>query len=138
MSPMSRSQLNEGNRREDRKWPVVEFRPVNRPGLRGLHAYQVAIEFYRVLKQALSGKPKTEAVLQVIKSAQSTIRNIGEAHPALGADRARRFRIAANEASESIGSLDVLEINGTLSGATLAQLWYLLDRTCAMLWKLSR
>ena len=66
------------------------------------------------------------------------MQNIAEAHPARGADRARRFRIAANEASECVGSLDLLEIRGTLPIEQITELGALVDRENAMLYRLVR
>jgi len=73
---------------------------------------------------------------QAIKAAESICLNVAEAHPATGADRARRFRIAADEASESGAALDLLEIRGALDGARCRDLRKLLDRERAMLWRL--
>jgi four helix bundle protein len=66
------------------------------------------------------------------------ILNIAEAYPMAGADRARRFRIAGGEAAECHAGLDLLEIRGELCGEVLRELRALLDRTRAMLWRLSR
>jgi four helix bundle protein len=106
-------------------------------GLYGLDAYRVALEFYRKVLAATRGA-KGHAVEQLTDSAESAVLNVAEAHPAIGADRARRFRIAADEASECWGALDLLEIRGTLAGPVLDDLRATLDRECAMLWRLSR
>ena len=79
-----------------------------------------------------------ERVDQLVRAAESILRNIGEGHPTVGADRARRFRIAANEASECAASLDILEVRGEIMRERLEELRGLLDRIRAMLWKLSR
>ena len=109
-----------------------------RAGLAGLDAYQVALEYYRALLGALYGKTNSHVAGQAIKAAESICLNVAEAHPATGADRARRFRIAANEASESGAALDLLEVRGVLDGAQCRDLRGLLDRERAMLWRLSR
>lgn len=106
-------------------------------GLSGLHVYQVALEFYRRLREATRGQ-RGHVIEQISDAAESVVLNISEAHPALGADRLRRFRIAAHEASECWGALDLLEIRGQLSPSTLNDLRELLDRACAMLYRLSR
>jgi four helix bundle protein len=107
-------------------------------GLRGLDAYRVAIEMYREIDRLLQGKPRVRGVVQLIDAAESVIRNIGEAYPALGADRARRFRIAADEASECGAALDILEIRGLVDTNATRTARELLDRVNAMLWRLSR
>jgi four helix bundle protein len=107
-------------------------------GLAGLDAYQVALDFYRLLVGALRNAPKGHVTDQICRAAESVVLNVAEAHPALGADRARRFRIAFNEASECGAALDLLEIRGRLGGPALSQLRALLDRERAMLYRLSR
>jgi len=74
----------------------------------------------------------------LLRAAESVVLNVAEAHPTTGADRARRFRIAGNEASECGAALDLLEIRGDLRAATLSRLRGLLDRERAMLYRLSR
>ena len=106
-------------------------------GLVGLDAYQVALAFYRQLRAATRGR-RGHVIDQIQRAAESVVLNVAEAHPTTGADRARRFRIAANEASECGAALDLLEIRGDLAGATLASLRQLLDRERAMLYRLSR
>ncbi|MCA9669638.1 MAG: hypothetical protein KC503_28780 [Myxococcales bacterium] len=66
------------------------------------------------------------------------LRNIAEANVTTGADRARRFQIALNEASECTACLDILELRGALEGEPLAALYALNDRQRATLWPLSR
>jgi four helix bundle protein len=107
-------------------------------GLKGLDAYTNALAFYRAVVSATSRLPKGHLVDQLTRAAESVALNVAEAHPATGADRARRFRIAADEASECIAALDLLEIRGALNTSTLSALRALLDRECAMLWRLSR
>ena len=106
-------------------------------GLAGFDAYVVALQFYREVRKALRGQ-KGHVAQQLFDSAESIVLNIAEAYPTVGADRARRFRIAENEACECAGALDLLEVRGDLSAATLTLLRELLDRECAMLWRLSR
>ena len=62
-------------------------------GLAGLDAYRVAVEFYRHLRQATRGR-RGHVVEQLHRAAESIVLNVAEAYPAVGADRARRFRIA--------------------------------------------
>ena len=107
-------------------------------GLHGLDAYRNALAFYRALLVAVSKLPRGHVVDQITRAAESVCLNVAEAHPALGADRARRFRIAADEASECGAALDLLEVRGTLRLEQLSELRALLDRQRAMLWRLSR
>ena len=107
-------------------------------GLRGLHAYQVSLEFYRQLTAALQTAARSHVTNQVTRASESVVLNIGEAYPATGNDRARRVRIAADEASECRVALDLLEIRKALPEHTIKELRALNDRQCAMLFRLSR
>src|SRR5688572_2937220 len=106
-------------------------------GLAGLDAYRNAVEFYRLLRQATRGR-RGHVVDQLHRAAESIVLNVAEAYPAIGADRARRFRIAGNEAAECHAGLHLMEIRGELRGEVLATLRALLDRERAMLWRLGR
>jgi four helix bundle protein len=106
-------------------------------GLAGLDAYQVALVFYRELRGATRGR-RGHVVEQIHRAAESVVLNVAEAHPTIGKDRARRFRIAANEASECGAALDLLEVRGELAGPAAQALRALLDRERAMLYRLSR
>jgi four helix bundle protein len=106
-------------------------------GLAAFDAYTVALEFYREVRKALRGR-RGHVAQQLSDSAESIVLNVAEAYPTVGPDRARRFRIVENEASECAGALDILEVRGELSAETLVTLRGLLDRECAMLWRLSR
>jgi four helix bundle protein len=106
-------------------------------GLAGLDAYRVAVEFYRQLRQGTRGR-RGHVVDQLHRAAESVVLNVAEAYPAVGADRARRFRIAGNEAGECHAALDLMQIRGELGGTLLCTLRSLLDRERAMLWRLGR
>jgi len=108
------------------------------PGLAGFDAYTVSREFFARVWKACSRLPESEHKDQLVRAAESILRNIGEAHAVLGADRKRRFRLAAAEASECVASLDILEIRGAIPAETIGELRALLDRVCAMLYRLSR
>jgi four helix bundle protein len=108
-----------------------------RSGLEGLDAYRVAVEFYRLLRAATRGR-RGHVIEQIWRAAESVVLNVAEAYPAIGADRARRFRIAGNEAAECHAGLHLMEIRGELRGEVLATLRALLDRERAMLWRLGR
>jgi four helix bundle protein len=117
--------------------PVADSKPISRAGIEGLDAYRVAVEFYRLLRQATRGR-RGHVVDQLQRAAESVVLNVAEAYPAVGADRARRFRIAGNEAAECHAALDLMEIRGELGAVVLAELRTLLDRERAMLWRLGR
>lgn len=106
-------------------------------GLAGLDAYRNAVVFYGEVRKATRGR-RGHVVDQLQRAAESVALNVAEAHPTTGRDRARRFRIACNEASECSAALDLLEVRGEVSAAALARLRALLDREKAMLYRLSR
>ncbi len=107
-------------------------------GLEGFDAYNVSKEFFALVWKSCAGLPESSHKDQIVRAAESILRNIGEAHPILGADRKRRFRLAAGEACECAASLDILEIRGAISAETIAAMRTLLDRIRAMLYRLSR
>src|SRR6185369_9312273 len=90
-------------------------------GLQGFHAYQNALAFYRAIVSALRNGPRGHVCDQLLRAAESVALNVAEAHPTTGADRARRFRIAANEASECGAALDLLEIRGAIRPEALRE-----------------
>jgi four helix bundle protein len=106
-------------------------------GLESFDAYRVAVEFYRLVRASIRRR-RGHVVDQLVRSAESVVLNVAEAYPTDGADRARRFRIAGNEAAECHAALDLMDIRGDLAGAALMQLRALLDRERAMLWRLAR
>ena len=122
---------NGDGKRWDNPWKGVN-------GLAGFDVYQVSRQLYRKLVAALDGVQRSHAARHALDAAESALLNVAEAHPALGADKARRFRIAAGEASEVGAARDMLEIRGVLGGERLHELQELGDRQRAMLWRLSR
>ncbi len=118
--------------------PFPNPKPQPRAGLEGFDAYRVAREFFRLLLKATAHLPRSRGLVQLLEAAESIMRNVGEAHAVMGADKARRARVAAAEAGECWAGLDTLDIRGALEGAVLAELRGLLDRECAMLWKMGR
>jgi four helix bundle protein len=116
--------------------PITE-RERRKSGLAGFDAYQVGLQFYRLLRKTIRAR-RGNVFDHLKNSAESVVLNVAEAYTTFGADRARRFRIAANEASECGAALDLLEVGNDLPAADIADLRSLLDREQAMLWKLSR
>jgi four helix bundle protein len=118
--------------------PFPNPKPSPKAGLEGFDAYRVAREFLRLVLKATAHLPRSRGLEQLIDAAESAMRNIAEAHAVMGADRARRARTAAAEASECKAELDALEIRGALGEAALGELRALLDRELAMLWRIGR
>ncbi len=113
-------------------------KPAPKAGLEGFDAYRVARDFFRLVLQATAQLPRSRGLQQLLDAAEAVMRNVGEAHAVLGADRARRARVAAAEAGECWAALDALDIRGALGQPVLAQLRGLLDREVAVLLRLGR
>lgn len=88
-------------------------------GLMGLDAYRVALQLAEeVYALGIKGNLRD----QLTRAAESVVLNIAEAHPTTGKDRARRFRIAANEASECRGALTLLKIRKEITPETFERM----------------
>ena len=109
--------------------------PNARAGLASFDAYVVALRFYREVVAACRDL-RGNAVDHLLDAAESVVLDVAEGHPAIGAERARKFRIAAGEASECAAALDLLKVQGALAEVVLSQLRTLLDRELAMLFRL--
>jgi four helix bundle protein len=78
-----------------------------------LDVYQRAIEFLALVIEITGGLPKGNAERgdQLVRSAESVVRNIGEgAGRWSGADSSKHYKIARGEAMECAASLDVLKL----------------------------
>ena len=103
-------------------------------GLEGLDVYRVALEFAeQIYALGLKGSIRD----QLTRASESVVLNIAEAHPATGAERARKFQIALNEISECRGGIAILRVRRQIKVEVYDRLWKLVDRIAAMLWKLS-
>ncbi|MCA9668616.1 MAG: four helix bundle protein [Myxococcales bacterium] len=109
----------------------------NRYGLYALDIYRVSLDFYRELLGVIERVGNDHVTRQGKRAAESVLLNIGEAHPARGADRARRFQVAFSEASECTVVIDILELRGDVAAEQLARLRELNRRQGAMLRRLS-
>jgi four helix bundle protein len=99
---------------------------------------RLALDFYRQVFAACRDVSRSNHTIdQLLRAAESTVLNIGEANPATGADRVRRFRIASDEATEAGSALDLIEINGLLPGQTVVELMALSNRVQRCLWPLA-
>lgn len=104
-------------------------------GLEGLDAYRVALEFAeQIYALGIKGSIRD----QLTRASESVVLNIAEAHPAKGAERTRKFQIAANEISECRGGIAILRVRRQIKPEVYERLWNLVDRIAAMLWKLCR
>lgn len=102
-------------------------------GLMGLEVFHVAVELCdAIYRLGLKGNMRD----QLTRASESVVLNISEAHPAKGLDRARRFQNALNELSEMRGALTILRLRRIVSSAKHDELWTLVDRTGAMLYRL--
>ena len=102
-------------------------------GLMGLDVFNVAVELAdAIYLLGLKGSMRD----QLTRASESVVLNISEAHPATGADRARRFQLALNEASEMRGALAILKVRRILTPSKYAELSSLVDRVAAMLYRL--
>lgn len=102
-------------------------------GLMGLDVFNVAVELGELIyRLGLKGSMRD----QLVRASESVVLNISEAHPASGADRARRFQVALNECSEMRGAVVVLKLRRTISPEKFDELWTLIDRVGAMLYRL--
>ena len=76
-----------------------------------LQVYQVAVEFYRLVKRILPDLPPAseEDAKQLRRSAKSTIRNICEGAGEFSrAEKTRFYRMALRSAEESAGTIRIL------------------------------
>lgn len=104
-----------------------------------LDVYQRAIEFLALVSELIEGIPRghSERVDQLVRSAESVVRNIAEAAGRWSpADVAKHYKIARGEAMECVASLDILKIRGLLDSTRYAKGIELLERVVAMLTKL--
>ena len=102
-------------------------------GLLGLDVFNVAVELGDLIyRLGLRGSMRD----QLVRASESVVLNISEAHPASGADRARRFQNALNELSEMRGAVTILKLRRTITAAKFDELWNLIERVGAMLYRL--
>ena len=104
-----------------------------------LDVYQRAIEFLAVVTELVEGVPRghSERIDQLVRSAESVVRNIAEAAGRWSpADVAKHYKIARGEAMECVASLDILKIRKLVDAPSYATGIGLLERVVAMLTKL--
>lgn len=106
-----------------------------------LDVYQRAIEFLALVTEIVEDVPRghAERIDQLVRSAESVVRNIAEAAGRWSpADVAKHYKIARGEGMECAASLDILKLRGLLDHARYAKGIALLERVVAMLTKLCR
>lgn len=103
-------------------------------------------EVYEVAKDAVRGMRPVLVVVQqsdrdlarqMRRAGASVMLNIAEGWRRLGRDRRQHYVIAAGSAAELRAALDVGEALGYLDSEVYAELEGLLDRVCAMLYRLT-
>jgi four helix bundle protein len=103
-------------------------------GLQGLDVFNIAVDLAdKIYLLGLKGSLRD----QLTRASESVVLNISEAHPAGGLDRARRFQLALNEVSELRGGITLLKVRRTITPEKFEELWALIDRVGAMLYRLS-
>lgn len=103
-------------------------------------AYRVAAEVVRELREPVSEIRRQSFSLadQLERAATSVVLNLAEGRRRFGGDRRHLFRIASGSAAEVRAALEVAEALGYLGTAQLGPVRGLLDRVCAMTWRLAR
>jgi four helix bundle protein len=104
-----------------------------------LDVYQRAIEFLALITEVVEEVPRGhgERVDQLIRSAESVVRNIAEgAGRRTRADASRSFTIARGEAMECAASLDVMRLRKLVSPERYERGIGLLEAVVAMLTKM--
>ena len=106
------------------------------PSLHRFHAYQISLEFRRLVVRWLPLK-RAELSDQLDRASLSLSLNIAEgAGRALPRERARYYTIARGSAYECLAVIDLLAIERSADDFSEARI--LIDRLCAILSKLMR
>jgi four helix bundle protein len=104
-----------------------------------LDARNVALQIIRLLRPLVPRIQKHDPDLarQIRRSANSVMLNVSEADGRIGGDRLQLFRYADGSAREVVGQLESAVAWGYLGDDDVAEVLGLLDRECAMLWRLA-
>jgi four helix bundle protein len=99
----------------------------------------VALAMVRSLREPVRRIREADATLadQVRRAAQSVPLNVAEARKRVGRDRVHLWRVAAGSAAEVRAALGVAVAWGYVDEAQVSEPLALLDRECAMLWRLA-
>jgi four helix bundle protein len=104
-----------------------------------LDVYRCSIEFLALVTELAESLPRghAERLDQLVRSAESVVRNIAEASGRWSpADAAKHYKIARGEAMECVASLDILQVRGLVPPDTYSRAIELLERSVSMLTKL--
>jgi four helix bundle protein len=104
-----------------------------------LDVYQRAIEFLALVVDIVNDLPKGhgERADQLVRAAESVVRNIGEGAGRWSeADSSKHYEIARGEAMECAASLDVMRIRKVIARERYEQGIQLLEGVVAMLTKM--
>ncbi len=116
--------------------PRQDGRPTGTHGLQ-VHdiALQAAAQCLVLLQRAQAGPG--DLMVQAVRSVQSVALNIAEAAGRSGRDRTQHFRVAYGSAQETRTALRLLCDSGRLPDGDARPVLDLLDRVCAMTWRLT-
>lgn len=105
---------------------------------KGFHAYEAALGLVRVLGplHAQVHKSDRDLASQIRRAGSSILLNLAEGAGRRGRDRIHFYRIALGSAREVRAALDVARAWKAIGSSPEADA--LLDRVCAMLWRLTR
>jgi four helix bundle protein len=104
-----------------------------------LIVHEVALEMVRDIRPLIEQIARRDRSLaqQLKRSASSVPLNIGEGAYSRGGNQLSRFHDAAGSANETRSALRVAQAWGYIRPAERAPVDALLDRVCAMLWRLT-
>ena len=102
-------------------------------------AYTVGVQLVTELRPVLEVLARSDRDLarQARRAATSIVLNLSEGNRRLGKDKVHFFSIASGSAKEVQTALEVSLAWGYLEAQRLAEVLDLLDRTLAMLWRLT-
>jgi four helix bundle protein len=102
-------------------------------------ALEVALELIRALRPVIAKirRHSREDADQIHRASTSIARNLGEGSRRLGRDRVQYWSVAAGSAQEVKDALRTCLAAGFIDAADLREVWPLVDRECAMTWKMT-
>jgi len=106
----------------------------------GFDAYDNAVEIARAMRPIVEKIREHDRSLadQTKRATQSIGLNVAEGRRRAGADRAHAFRIALGSAGEVRAAVEQADAWGYVETESARHALELLDRECAMLWRLGR
>lgn len=112
----------------------------NRPGARGLIAFENAVGTIEALKEIVASVRRHDADLarQLVRAASSIAANVAEASQRVGKDRLHLFRVAAGSAEETRAHLRVALAWGYPRNSEVEEPMKRIDRELKLLAGLTR